>query len=509
MQEKPRTQTIAEVDGSNVDAVIIGGGINGAAVARDAALRGLKVVLFEQGDFASGTSSKSTKIAHGGLRYLRNLEFGLVHEAQRERLLMRKLLPHLVTPQPFLYPVYAGGADPMWKVKLGLTTYDLLSGLNNKERHQALEPNEAISANPVLRAQAMTGAFRYWDDRMDDARICLETVLSAEEAGASCFNYTRVAAARRRQSTLIEVDYEDTEAGIFGSVRTRAVVNCAGPWSDAVLSDVLRAPSRQLMPTKGVHIVVPRIAGEDALILDNPRDKRTFFAIPWDDATLIGTTDTRYDGDPSDVQVEQQDIDYLIDAAGYYLPSAGLKASDVIYSFAGLRPLVSPGGRDVPEGKISRKHRVAVEPEGVVTLVGGKYTTYRQMAEDAVDAMIETLGGISGPCVTKTKPYFATTDPRVDRRADLGLWAWLVSRYGARAGSVFDFCFMNDELRQPIIPGYGLRLGELVYALRFEKARNLDDLIYRRTRLAWRPELTDDLRGMLARAIDRHMTGVG
>ncbi|MGE3984127.1 MAG: FAD-dependent oxidoreductase [Dehalococcoidia bacterium] len=501
----PQNAPPPSLDGSSFDAVIIGGGINGAAVARDAALRGLKVCLFEQGDFAGGTSSKSTKIAHGGLRYLRNLEFGLVRESHRERLLMRNLLPHLVTPQSFLYPVYEGGADPLWKVKLGLTVYDVLAGWPSKERHRSLEPAAAIEANPSLRSENLAGALRYWDDRMDDARVCLETVLSAEQAGARCLNYARVVASRRRPRGGFEIDFE-TGSGEIGSVLARAIVNCAGPWSDGVLTNVLRAPSRQLAPTKGVHIVVPRIAGEDALILDNPRDHRTFFAIPWDDTTLIGTTDTPYDGDPSAVEVEQRDIDYLLEATRQFLPGVNLAATDVIFAFAGLRPLVSQGS-NTPAGKISRKHRVAIEPEGVVTLIGGKYTTFRQMAEDATDALLEALDMAPRPSSTKTASYFAAVDPRNDRRADLGLWASMVARYGPRAGAVFDVCLAQEELRQPVIEGFDLRWGELVFAVLQEKARTLDDLIYRRTRLAWRPELDDALRAKIGATIDRYLPG--
>jgi glycerol-3-phosphate dehydrogenase len=483
--------SISQLNGDLFDAVIVGGGINGAAVARDATLRGLRVCLFEQGDFASGTSSKSTKIAHGGLRYLRTFEFDLVLEAQTERMRLRKLLPHLVEQQSFCYPVYRGAPDPLWKVRLGLTIYDGLTWLGSHQREKPPDARAALQLNPMLRTDGLVGALRYWDDRMDDARVCLETVLSAEQAGASCFNYTGVEAVRRAPGGLFEVDVRDGDAS--GSVRARAIVNCAGPWADSVLTKLLHWPSRHLALTKGVHIVVPRIAGEDALTMENRHDRRTFFAIPWDDVTLIGTTDTRYEGDPSDVAVEQTDIDYLIDAAGFYLPAAGLKASDVIYSFAGLRALVAPGGRDVPEGQISRRHRVLVEPEGVVTLIGGKYTTFRQMAQDATDALLETLGERRRPCITQTAAYFPSTTPTTDARADPALWAWLRSRYGPRAGAVFDLCATDDALREPVVPGYDLRLGELVFSLRDEKARSMSDLVHRRTRLAWRRELTPEV----------------
>jgi glycerol-3-phosphate dehydrogenase len=501
--QKSRAETLDGLDGSRFDAVIIGGGINGVAVARDAALRGLNVCLFEQGDLAGGTSSKSTKIAHGGLRYLRNREFGLVRESQRERLLLRRLLPHLVKPQSFCYPVYRNGPEPVWKVRLGLTVYDLLAGLRNPERHRSLSRTEALHDNPAMRGTELVMAMRYWDDRMDDARICLETALSAELAGAICLNYVRAVSAHRNSS--FGVDFEDVLTGAQGTVQAGAVVNCGGPWADEVLTDVIGTPSRHLTPTKGVHLVVPRIPGDDALILQNPEDDRTFFAIPWDDATLIGTTDTCYDGDPTKVCVEQQDIDYLIHAANYYLPHVGLQNSDVIYSFAGLRPLVSPQHHGLDEGKISRRHRVAVAPTGVVTLVGGKYTTFRQMAEDATDALVETLGLPRRKCTTRSQPYFEEATPTNSPAADPDLWTVLRSHYGPRAAAVYDTCLSAPGLSQALIEGYDLRLGELVYSAREEKVERLDDLILRRTHLAWRPELTDLLRERVAGVVQHHL----
>ncbi len=250
--------------------------------------------------------------------------------------------------------------------------------------------------------------------------------------------------------------------------------------------------------------MVPRIPGADALILQNPDDERTFFAIPWDDATLIGTTDTRYDGDPAGVHVEPEDIDYLLSAASYYLPGASLQASDVIYSFAGLRPLIAPSRDGLTEGQISRSHRVVTKPAGVVTLVGGKFTTFRQMAQDATDALIETLGLPKRPCLTRDEPYFHEASPANDPSINSDLWTALRGRYGPRAGEVYDVCLSEPELSQPLIEGYDLHLGELVYSAREEKVCCLDDLIYRRTRLAWRPELSGPLRERIRQVLERH-----
>jgi glycerol-3-phosphate dehydrogenase len=498
--QKARAETLDRLDGSTFDAVVIGGGINGAGVARDAALRGINVCLFEQGDFASGTSSKSTKIAHGGLRYLRNFEFGLVREAQRERRWLRQALPHLVQPLSFCYPVYGGGPDPLWKVRLGVGVYDLLNG--RREPHVALTASQTLAANPALSDVGLLGSVRYWDDRMDDARVCLETILSAEEAGAVCLNYVRLTDVQRNAGGF-ELAYESRLAGetYRGSARSRAIVNTGGPWSDRVLDLIGGGGRPNLAPTKGVHLVVPSVAARDALILDNPRDGRTFFAIPWDDQTLIGTTDTYYWGDPAEVEVEVEDIKYLLQAARTYVPGAALTEGDVAYSFAGLRPLVAPKRRGASEGKISRRHRLLRHPAGVLTLIGGKFTTFRSMAEEAVDALTEALGIGRRQCISATTPYHARIPSQADPRADPELWQWLAGRYGPRAGAAYDVCLSSETLRAPVMEGSPIRLGELVFAARCEHAHRIEDLVERRTHLAWRvgesPQALAAIRSML------------
>lgn len=482
-----REEALNELRGTAFDVLIVGGGINGAGVARDAALRGLKVCLLEQGDFASGTSSKSTKIAHGGLRYLRNFEIGLVRESQRERLRLRRQLPHLVKPQSFCYPVYKDGADPLWKVRLGVGFYTLLAGF--RERSRRLSAAETLTTNPHLRPHDLDGSVRYWDDRMDDARVCLETVLSAEESGATCLNYVRVHGIVPQPSGF-EAGYQDIVTGATGTVSARTVCNCAGPWSDQVRG-LLGDSTRMLRPTKGVHIVVPRIESADALILDNPDDNRTFFAIPWDGFTLIGTTDTRYDGDPGRVQVDAADIDYLLDAANHYLPGARLTGASILHSFAGLRPLVAPASDDLVEGKISRRHLVRPGPPGVVTVLGGKFTTFRQMTQEATDALVESLGFPHRTCITAGRPYFEARGSTIGFGEQPALWQSLEARYGPRAADVYDICASTPQLGEPVIEGQPVRMGELVFALLEEHAVYLDDLWERRTMLSWtgrRPE---------------------
>jgi glycerol-3-phosphate dehydrogenase len=482
-----RDQTIAGLEGRHFDAVVIGGGINGAGVARDATLRGLSVCLLEQGDFASGTSSKSTKIAHGGLRYLKQLEFGLVFESQQERRVLRRLLPHLVTPQSFCYPVYRGDPDPLWKVRLGLTMYDLLATFRNVYNHRHLSATEALAANPSLRREGLLGAVRYWDDRMEDARICIETVLSAARAGAVCINYCRVTAVSR-EGEGYRIAYEDVLSGAGGSVTARAVVNCAGPWADAVSRLADSGSLSRLAPTKGVHIVVPRLPLEDALILGNPDDGRTFFVIPWEDRSLIGTTDTRYEGDPSAVKVEDADIDYLLAAARRYLEGPAIERASISYSFAGLRPLVAPRKPGLSEGRISRRHLLHVSPPAFLTLIGGKYTTFRRMAEQATDRLIEDLGRPKVRCATRTTPYFADAVPSIRPGAADTLWEHLRASYGPRAAEVYDFCRSDERLQRRVVDSSPVVLGQLAYALLYEDAVSLADLVLRRTRLCWQPD---------------------
>ncbi len=484
-----REGVLQGLDGRHFDAVIVGGGINGAGVARDAALRGLSVCLFEQGDFASGASSKSTKIAHGGLRYLKQLEFGLVFESQQERQTLRRLLPHLVTPQSFCYPVYDGDPDPLWKVRLGLAVYDLLASFRNVRNHRSLSAAETLAANPSLRREGLRGAVRYWDDRMDDARICIENVLSAELAGAKCFNYAAVVDIQR-QAKGYRVRYEDGLTGASGSVTGDAVVNCAGPWADAVSRLVDGGAMPRLAPTKGVHIVVPRIPLADALILTNGEDGRVFFVIPWDDRSLIGTTDTRYQGDPGRVEVEPEDIDYLLAAARRFIPEAPITRESISYAFAGLRPLVAPPRPDLAEGRIRRRHRIIVSPPGLVTLIGGKYTTFRRMAEQTVNRLFRVLGRRHIPSVTRRLPFFPETMVRGSQpEAGDELWQHLQASYGPRAGDVYGFCAPDERLRRRVVDSSPVRLGQLAYALRSERAFTLEDLLFRRSHLCWQPDL--------------------
>jgi glycerol-3-phosphate dehydrogenase len=484
------TKSVAPLDGRHFDAVIVGGGINGAGVARDAALRGLAVCLFEKGDYAGGTSSKSTKIAHGGLRYLKHYEFGLVFESQQERHILGRLLPHLIWPQSFCYPVYKGDPDPLWLVRLGVGVYDALAAFRNVERHHHLSPAQALAANPGLRHEGLRGAVRYWDDRMDDARIVLENVLSAEEAGATCLNYREVLDIKREGGGY-RIRYRDAIAGGEGSVTAAAVVNCGGPWGEEVAARAGAVRPTPLAPTKGVHVVVPRLPLEDALILSAGADGRVFFVIPWAGRSLIGTTDTKYAGDPDNVEVTADDVDYLLEAARHYLPGQTLSREGISYAFAGLRPLVAPHRPDVAAGAISRRHHIFFEPPAFITLLGGKFTTYRRMAEETVDRLLSALGRPSVPSPTRKARFFRETYPKTTVMTDrLDLYRHLQSFYGPRAGHAFDCVTGQPRFTLPVLESSPVLLGQLAYALEHERAHGLGDLLYRRTHLAWQPDLS-------------------
>lgn len=485
-----REQVLGGLDGRHFDAVVVGGGINGAGVARDAALRGLSVCLFEKGDFAGGTSSRSTKIAHGGLRYLKHYEFGLVFESQQERHVLARLLPHLVWPQSFLYPVYEGDADPLWLVRIGVGLYDLLAAFRNVERHRYLPPREAAAANPGLKHDGLTGAVRFWDDRMDDARICLENVLSARRAGATCLSYVEVLDFEREGSGY-RVRYRDAASEKEGSVTAAAVVNCGGPWSDEVgrLAGMTGRP--KLSPTKGAHIVVPRLPLEDALVLSSGPDGRVFFVIPWGDRSLIGTTDTPYAGDPDRVEVAAEDVAYLLAAAARYLPGRPLTRESISHAFAALRPLVAPRRAGLPAGAISRRHQVFVSPPAFITLAGGKFTTYRRMAEATVDRLLRCLGRPPSPSPTRKASFFKESYPSTTVMSDrLDLYRHLQKSYGPRAGEAYDYITAQPRFLRPALDSSPVLLGQLAFALEREDARTLDDLVSRRTRLIWQPDLT-------------------
>jgi len=407
------------------DLLIIGGGINGAGIARDAALRGLKVLLVDKGDFAVGTSSKSSKLIHGGLRYLQQAEFGLVFESVNERTLLLKLAPHLVHPLEFLVPAYRGQYPGRTLLHCGLLLYDALAKFSAPGRHRAYGAKGLLAREPGLRQERLTGGITYFDSATDDARLTLENALDAQQHGAELLTYARVVGFRTSKSqsgAAIEgVELRDElDPNIGATVRARLTINATGPWSEEVWrlaegseqAQAAKAAHPLLRPTKGTHVVLDaaRLPLRHAVVMTAPQDQRVLFAIPWPDRdvpsasrTILGTTDTDFRGDPDRVYTDASDVDYLLTCANHFFPESKLRPEDVLSTWAGLRPLVAPSAEGLTASQVSREHRIITRP-GLLSIVGGKLTTYRRMAKEVVDAAFAELGQPTPACVTDKRP---------------------------------------------------------------------------------------------------------
>jgi glycerol-3-phosphate dehydrogenase len=404
---------------SEFDLLIIGGGIVGAGVARDAAMRGLRTLLVEQSDFASGTSSRSSRLLHGGLRYLAQGRLGLVREASVEKMRLRELAPHLAAPLPFVFPTWKGSGWSRWSLAAGVRIYDLLCG-RNVGCSEMLSRAEVLERLPFVRETGLTGGVRYFDGFTNDARLVLDTLRSAEAEGATLANHTLFVdcgpAAAIRDCTL-----QDGLTGETYSIRARAIVNAAGAWATG-----LRCSSVRLRLTKGVHLVIDRsrLPLSDAVVL--PERSRIIFVIPWGERAIIGTTDTDYAGDPAAVEVDATDIEYLLSVVNSAFPRAGLACTDLVSVWAGVRPLIASGNeRSGEPSDLSRSHQIRMSEPGWIDVAGGKLTTYRLMAEQTVDRVCEHLGGRWRSCRTASTPlrtdgggpFSSILPPDFDRRA--------------------------------------------------------------------------------------------
>lgn len=418
------------------DVLVIGGGINGAGVARDAAMRGLSVALVEKGDFASGTSSRSSKLVHGGIRYLEQRDFRLVRQASRERRVLRRIAPKLVRPLPFLIPVYAGDRYGLMAVRLATWLYDALALFRNTHNHRILSARQALALEPSMRAAGLRGAAIYYDAQMDDARLCLANVISARRHGAVVANYVQVTELPKPEGQVRGAAVRDVLTGKRFEVAARHVVNTTGPWLDQVASMNGRHPPLVRM-TKGTHIFVPRLTRHFAITIP-ASDERVIFVIPWGNMSLVGTTDTDFDGDPDQVHPTTEEIEYLLREVHRIIPGHQLTSESVVSAYAGVRSLVREEG--VPEGAVSREHRIHESPSGLLSLAGGKYTTYRDVARQIVDRLS------NAPCRTHLE---ALPDPPV---------------------------FAADQLEQ-----------QVAYAIDDEMAIHLEDVLRRRTQLAFGP----------------------
>ncbi|MGH8997935.1 MAG: glycerol-3-phosphate dehydrogenase/oxidase, partial [Acidimicrobiia bacterium] len=471
------------------DVVVVGGGITGAGVALDAASRGLRTALVERGDFASGTSSRSSKLVHGGLRYLDQREFKLVYEALAERQRLMRLAPHLVRLLPFLIPVFGegpGAAAYSRAVGAALWMYDLTGGARIGRIHRRLSPHEALAHMPDLDASRLAAGFLYYDARADDARLTLAVIRTAVHHGAVVANYCEATGlpADPGSGRLVGVDAADRlDERRSLRISARVVVNAAGVWADR-LTDLAGGGSRpsSIRPAKGVHITLPagRPALDVAAVLPVPGDRRSVFVIPWGERVYVGTTDTDYDGPVDDPVCTAADVEYLLGALNASL-TRPVHRSEVVGTWAGLRPLV----QDAPSRRtadLSRRHRLRLDANGMVTIVGGKLTTYRRMARDAVDAAVRQLPP-GAPAVrrsrTATLPLFGAGG-----HDELGgaVSAHLAGRYGGQAREVARLADSDPVLADPLVPGLPYLGAEAVYAARCEMACTVEDVLARRTR---------------------------
>ena len=383
-----------EIESRTFDVAIIGGGITGASAAREAALRGLSVALVEKGDFASGTSSRSTKLLHGGLRYLESHEFKLVREACHERELMLKLAPHLANIRPFIYVLYRGYPESMRLLAAGLSIYDVFSGNPLKRRHRMLSPQALLDVEPQLNAEQLVGGGLYHDFLTDDARFTIDVLKGAAGAGALAANYMEVTGLVLADGNVRGIEVADRLTGEAGVVQARQVINTAGPWVDAVRFLEEGVDERLLRPTKGVHIVLRKqdFPLMHAVFVRSPRDNRVVWPIPALDEELvyIGTTDTDYEGPLDHVTATDDDIDYLLEVANFTLPEAAVDRRHIVATWAGLRPLIGPEG-SMGTSSVSREQQIITSPRGLLTIAGGKLTTARVMGVQVIDAAIKLL----------------------------------------------------------------------------------------------------------------------
>jgi glycerol-3-phosphate dehydrogenase len=465
---------LSQLENETFDVVIIGGGIIGCGIARDAALRGLRVALFERRDFGSGTTSASTRIIHGGLRYLEMLDLRLVRLDLRERETLLRIAPHLVKPLEFLIPFFDGSRVSPLKLRLGLALYDALSYDKSLPSRRWLPAEAARRVDAALNRADVRGAAAYYDARVDSPeRLALENVLDATAQHALAFNYCEVVAATPR------LRVRDTLDGSEANVGARVLVNATGAWLEPTTEALTGRRPGRIRTTKGIHIVVPPLTSS-ALVLYSRVDERLLFAIPRAGLTWIGTTDTDYNGDPADVRATRADVDYLVESVGSLFPK--LRLEDVLYTTAGVRALVRRSGR---ESSVSRMHRVVegapVAPPGVISVLGGKITGYRAIAEEVTDVVCRRLKA-ERPSVTADTPLPGAR-PLAGNAGETGQAAsFLYDLYGTRAADVIRLA-RSEGLDRRLSSKYPDIAAQVVYSVRFEHCVRLSDFLRRRTLL--------------------------
>jgi glycerol-3-phosphate dehydrogenase len=482
------------------DVVVVGAGINGVGIARDAALRGLRVALLEQDDICSGVSAWSGRLIHGGLRYLEHRDIGLVRESLRERELLFRLAPHLVKPVRLLMPMYSHNRRPAWMVRLGMVAYDVLSFDKRSSRHQILSRGDALRRFPGLGRDGLKGAAVFTDGQVERAeRLCVELAVAAAADGAVIRTKSRVEEPLMEGPRVVGVRYRDLATDELRDVRARIVLNVAGPWIDRLFRSGAPPQPRLNGGTKGSHLIVDPFPGapSDVVYYESRVDGRLVLVIPWMGRYLIGTTDLRFERDPDEARCDADEMAYLLREVNALVPEANLTPDDVRYTYSGVRPL--PYAPDVPESQVPRTHILHDHGPGFqnfVTVVGGKLTTYRQLAEDAVDEVFERLGRPAPKCVTRHLPFPGAAGDHDALRASLlagsGLEERTIDRllqlYGSRAAHVVASARGDADLLAVFDHPTAAIGAELTFAVEHELAVTLTDVLARRTLHAFEPD---------------------
>jgi len=498
-------------DRNSFDLIVIGGGINGAGIARDAALRGIRTCLLEQADFCNGTTRWSSRLIHGGLRYLEYVQLDMVYESLRERETLLRTASHLVFPLKLIIPIFRSSRRGRFIISCGMWLYDLLSLRKSLPRHEMLNTEQVSQVLPGLKRDGLVGAATYYDAQVVFAeRLVMENILAARAAGAEIRSYHKVDRILISRRSVNGVRCTDLRAEQQHDITAPVVINAAGPWVDKVLEGLPRPLRKFMGGTKGSHIVVPRFpdAPDIACYLEAKSDGRPYFVIPWNDMLLIGTTDIRFDGNPAEARADQHEIAYLLEETNQFFPGAGLTEKDIKFSYTGVRPL--PRMEKKTEGDITRRHVIKHHrrfAKGLYSVIGGKLTTYRHLAEEATDRVVRRLRIPMAECMTATKnlPGGDGNPDEIDGQLracpSIGTEsrAHLIAIYGCRALLVKDLVDAQPELGAAICPFSHAIAAEIIFAYEHELATTLADVLLRRTMIGLS---SDQGRAALPGAID-------
>ncbi len=459
--------------GEKWDVIIIGGGATGLGCAVDAVSRGYKTLLLEQSDFSKATSSRSTKLVHGGVRYLQQGDVSLVFEALRERGLMVQNAPHLVRNLSFVIPNYEWWGGPFYTI--GLKVYDLMAGKLGLGPSLNLSKEETIEAIPTVEQDGLRGGVVYQDGQFDDARFAISLALTANDFGATLINYMKVTALMKEESLICGVEATDMETGRSYKLRSRSVINATGVFGDEIMMMDEPEKRKMIQPSQGVHIVLDKrfLPGDDAIMIPHTSDGRVLFAVPWHDHVIVGTTDTVVERPELEPRALQEEIDFILETASRYLKYKVTRA-DVLSVFAGLRPLAAPEGEEKATKEISRHHKILISISGLITITGGKWTTYRKMAEDTIDNAI-LVGGLEERKSITENLMIHSYKKNVDYRDSLSVYGTDVAAVASVENEKKAYSgLLSEKLK--------IRKSQVIWAVRKEMARNVEDVLARRTR---------------------------